>query len=361
MPVRGAVWDLGSSSFHLLVCEVGPRRSLYPVLRRRALLNLGASVGASGEISHDRVTAAVSSARRLKGQLDTAGADVVVAVATAALRDASNGPEVVERLEQAVGTRITVLGGGEEARLCFVGQQAGVWMPEGWVLGIDLGGGSLELAVGPGRRRLEPNDIGTGANTGKNGNASLEQRLGFAESVPLGPTRLSGELATGEVLDSEDIATVRKRTSEVITPFRARLSSFAGVAARVVLSGGTARALARIATSSSRRPTEASSAYVNQVELPTEQVEELALELARMSLAQRMEMPGMPARRAPVLPLGATILAALAAELRIERYVVSEWGLREGALLDALDTAASTSQAVEPTEAVEPTKAGNAK
>ena len=69
-------------------------------------------------------------------------------LATAALRDAANGPEVVAGLEHALGMPIRVLDGAEEARLCFVGQRAGVYFSEGPTLGIDLGGGSFELAVG---------------------------------------------------------------------------------------------------------------------------------------------------------------------------------------------------------------------
>ncbi|HTZ07578.1 MAG TPA: hypothetical protein VMB72_00820, partial [Acidimicrobiales bacterium] len=148
MPVRAAVWDLGSSSFHLLVCEAGPGPTLTPVLHRRALLNLGLSVGARGAIPRDRLAAAVAAAKRLRSGLNESRAEVVVAVATAALRDAANSDEAVERLERVVGTKVRVLDGEEEARLCFVGQRAGVWAGAGPTLGMDLGGGSLEVAVG---------------------------------------------------------------------------------------------------------------------------------------------------------------------------------------------------------------------
>ena len=151
VPLRAAVWDLGSSSFHLLVCEVGPAGRLRPVLRRRALLNLGGVVGERGEIPPERVAAAVAAARRLRHHSTRRGADISVALATAALRDASNGADIVARLERVIGLPVRILDGHEEARLCFVGQRAGVWMPTGPSLGIDLGGGSLEVAVGDAR------------------------------------------------------------------------------------------------------------------------------------------------------------------------------------------------------------------
>ena len=75
---------------------------------------------------------------------------------------------------------------------------------------------------------------------------------------------------------------------------------------------------------------------VNQVELASTQVAELADMLAHLDLRQRLKLPGMPTRRAPVLPLGACVLQAIAEELHVQHFVVSEWGLREGALLQGL-------------------------
>ena len=306
------MWDLGSSSFHLLVCEAGPGAALTPVLHRRALLNLGLSVGARGSIPRDRVAASVAAAKRLRAGLAESRAEIVVAVATAALRDAANSAEVVERLQRVVGTTITVLDGEEEARLCFIGQRAGVWTGPDQTLGLDLGGGSLEAAVGD------------------------SHHLSMATSAAIGPARLRGELGIGDPLSEADQVLLRSRTAEVMAPIALAVSRFRGVTDRTVVSGGTVRALARLATARARRRPSAGPGEVNQVELPARQVGELADLLARLDLRSRLALPGMQARRAPLLPVGAVVLATVAAELGIGRFVVSEWGLREGAILDAL-------------------------
>ncbi len=310
--MRAAVWDLGSSSFHLLVCEVGPGGTLVPVLRRRALLNLGVAVGATGTIPPDRVTAAVAATKRLRKSLERQGVDVNVALATAALRDAENGAAVVARIERAIGTPVRVLDGAEEARLCFVGQRAGVWTGDRVSFGLDLGGGSLEVAVGDAHRVI------------------------VATSVAVGAARLRGEMGTGDPLTAREVAAVRARTAEALMPVRAELRAHRGATARAVVSGGTARALARLATARARRRTAPEQGEVNQVELPAEQVEELAQRLAGLDLRQRLALPGVSARRAPTLSIGALILASAAHVLEVERYVVSEGGLREGALIDEL-------------------------
>jgi exopolyphosphatase/guanosine-5'-triphosphate,3'-diphosphate pyrophosphatase len=258
------------------------------------------------------LAASVAAANRLRAALDEVRPDVVVALATAALRDAGNGPEVVARLEQVVGTHVRVLDGEEEARLCFGGQRAGIWMGEGPVLGLDLGGGSFEVAVG---------------------NA---QDVVVATSAPVGATRLQGELATGDPLTESDRSAIRARTAEALVPVRGAVAGYPGVSARTVVSGGTARALARLATARTRGRPSGRATEVNQVELPTRQVAEFASRLAVLDLRERLALPGMPTRRAPMLPIGAAILETFATEMGVDHFVVSEWGLREGALLDAI-------------------------
>jgi exopolyphosphatase/guanosine-5'-triphosphate,3'-diphosphate pyrophosphatase len=281
-------------------------------MRRRALLNLGFAVGARGSIPPDRLAASLAAATRLRRALDDVRPDVVVALATAAIRDASNGPDVVARLERVVGTPVRVLGGEEEARLCFGGQRAGVWIGTEPVLGLDLGGGSFEVAIG------------------------TSTAVSVAMSAPVGATRLQGELATGDPLTDADRSAIRSRTTAVLEPVRSALAPYPGVTTRAVVSGGTARALARLAMARTRGKASGRSSEVNQVELPTGQVAELASQLAHLDLKQRLALPGMPSRRAPMLPIGAVILETFAVELAVDHFVVSEWGLREGALLDAI-------------------------
>jgi exopolyphosphatase/guanosine-5'-triphosphate,3'-diphosphate pyrophosphatase len=307
------VFDLGSSSFHLLICDaIDGGERLVPLLHRRAVLQLGASLGSSGSIPPDRASAAVAAAKRLRGALDSFGAEVVVALGTAALREASNGPQVVRRLERAISLRVQVLDGEEEARLCLVGQKASVWTGTGPVVGLDLGGGSLEVAMSDG-----------------NG-------LDLATSLPVGAARLRAELGSADPMTEDQREHAWNRTCEIVGQVADTVGSVSGVARRALLSGGTSRALARLAASRGRESHVDGGPAVNQVELPSDQLDDLARKLAPMSLDQRLAMPGMNRRRAEVLPVGATILAATAAVLGVERYVVSEWGLREGAILSAL-------------------------
>jgi exopolyphosphatase/guanosine-5'-triphosphate,3'-diphosphate pyrophosphatase len=313
--VRVAVFDLGSSSFHLMVVDASRDGYLTPVLRRRSFLHLGTEVARTGAVPADRAASAVRAVRRLRVAADDAGVDVVVALATAALRDATNGTKLIGRLELVLGCSITLLTGEEEARLCFLGQRAGVWVGQDPVLGLDLGGGSLEAGIG-----------------------TIDEVSDVA-SVALGTARLRGELGTGELLTPADRVAVTEVTLARSGPIRSMLGRHPAARARVIASGGTIRALARLAVVLHRPLAphgSSSSVQVNQVELPAGQLHELADRLATLDLDARLALPGIQAKRAPLLPIGAVVLATLVEQLNLERLVVSDWGLREGAVMSAL-------------------------
>ena len=269
----------------------------------------------TGGVPADRAASAVRTVRRLRAAADDAGADVVVALATAALRDAANGTKLLGRFEQVLGSSITLLTGEEEARLCFLGQRAGVWVGAEPVLGLDLGGGSLEAGIG-----------------------TIDEVSDVA-SVALGTARLRGELGTGELLSPADRVAVTEVTLERSQPIATMLARNPAAAARVIASGGTVRALARLAVVL-HRPLgphgSSSSVQVNQLELPAGQIHQLADRLSTMDLDARLALPGIHARRAPLLPVGAVVFSTLVEHLGLQRLVVSDWGLREGAVIGAL-------------------------
>jgi len=313
--MRVAVFDLGSSSFHLMVVDASRDGQFTPVLRRRSFLHLGTEVARTGGVPADRAASAVRTVRRLRVAADEAGVDVVVALATAALRDAANGSRLLDRLEQVLGSSITLLTGEEEARLCFLGQRAGVWVGTEPVLGLDLGGGSLEAGIG-----------------------TIEEVTAVA-SVALGTARLRGELGTGEVLTPPDRVAVAGVALDRVEPIRSMLARSPAAGNRAIASGGTVRALARLAVLLHRplpHQGSTSSVQVNQVELPAGQIHELADRLATLDLDARLALPGIQAKRAPLLPIGAVVLSTLVETLGLPRLVVSDWGLREGAVIGAL-------------------------
>ena len=136
------VVDIGSNSVRLVVYE-GAVRSPTPIFNEKVLCGLGRQVGSTGHLGKESVDCALEALRRFKAIARILGVKNIWAIATAACRDASDGPDFIARGERALGARIQVLSGQREAELAASGIMMGFRSPDGFA--GDLGGGSLEI------------------------------------------------------------------------------------------------------------------------------------------------------------------------------------------------------------------------
>lgn len=149
---RYAAIDIGSNSVRLLVAEASMdarqrQPSLGTIHQDRNVTRLGAGVFQTGRLDEQAIALVCATLERMAEaykRLDVVG---VRAVATAAVRDASNQQEFIERASAAAGTPVEIISGQEEARLIHLGVQARWPHPQGRILTIDVGGGSCELIV----------------------------------------------------------------------------------------------------------------------------------------------------------------------------------------------------------------------
>lgn len=137
-----AVIDIGSNSVRLVVYE-GLSRSLIPIFNEKTLCGLGREVQSTGLLAPDAVDKALTSLKRFRALCRVMQVGRVFAIATAACRDASNGPDFIAKAERICAVKIEILSGPREARLSALGVISGIHLPDG-IVG-DLGGGSLEL------------------------------------------------------------------------------------------------------------------------------------------------------------------------------------------------------------------------
>ncbi len=304
---RLAALDLGSSSFHLLVADAEPGGTIHRVGRERVMLRLGAMITEGGRITAAARARAVETVDQMRADAEQAGAEKLLPVATAALRDATNSAEVVADLERALGVPVRLISGEQEARLIFRALRERLDLREGVTLGIDLGGGSLELAIGD------------------------AERVRWECTLPLGAVRLHHELAPADPMKPGDRRAIAERVCNEIDPLLAEVRAQAPE--RAVAIGGTVRALFRLLRASEVGP---NGRIPIDGELETAELVELAGRLARLTSAGRLALPGVSARRVDLLPTGAVIVATLAQRLGIERLRVCDWGLREGVILEEI-------------------------
>jgi exopolyphosphatase/guanosine-5'-triphosphate,3'-diphosphate pyrophosphatase len=304
---RMAVLDLGSTSFHLLVADVTPLGEIRRVVRERAMLRLGSVIAHDHRVPDEVAERALTTARELRDVAVEARASSLLPVATAALREASNGAELAARIGDAIGAPVRILAGEEEARLMFAAFRHRVPLPEGQTLGIDLGGGSLELALG------------------------TSDRVDWEVTLPVGVARLHGELIRSDPMTVKQARAVRDRVSDLASPCRETLGK--RTAGGCVATGGTVAALARrIAARRTAWPRRS----VSQLFVPRAELDEVAAELVHSRHEERLRMTGIARQRLDLLPTGALVLASLVDILELDGFTVSDWGLREGVILETL-------------------------
>ncbi|MEZ4215290.1 MAG: histidine phosphatase family protein [Myxococcota bacterium] len=303
--VRAAVLDLGSTSFNLLIADVPPSGRIAPVVRDKVMLRLGAMIANGGAIPDEVVERACDVARELAEVARREKVERFFPVATAAIRAASNGADTARRIGAALGHPIRILSGEEEARTIFRAFQHRVDLGNDATLGLDLGGGSLELAVGS--RRAIDREVTT----------------------PLGVVRLQRELVANDPITKPEVRAIRERVRSALADHRDLASGTSRVG---VATGGTVRALARLlGEKTALRGPRPKTPRVALADLA-----ELRRTLVRSTHAERLQMRGSRRHRADLVVVGAIVLEAVARELELDAYRVCDWGLREGVLLEGV-------------------------
>jgi exopolyphosphatase/guanosine-5'-triphosphate,3'-diphosphate pyrophosphatase len=298
-----AIVDIGSNSGRVAVYGRDAAGQLAMLAGTRAALRLVNDVDEDRRLSDESITRTLEALHDFKAVAWGAGARRVVAIATAAMRDAENGPELIRRIRREVGIHVEVIDGDREARYGFLGAVRGLPVDHGAL--FDLGGGSLQVSRFQGRR------------------------LGKDWSLPLGALRLSNRFLDEDPPSSRDVARLcehvsRKLVKAGIGPLRA------GDA--LVGTGGTVRNLAKVDRAAREYPVRRLHGYL----LGRKQVAEIARMLASRRLAQRERVSGLSDERGDSIVGGAFAILTLMDHLGAERLIVSGQGVREGLALSML-------------------------
>ena len=148
--MRLGALDLGSNSFHLLVARVDGRGRFQKVTGRKAMLRLEEAVAASGRIQPELFASALDAVGELIAVAREHDADDVILAGTSALREAENGAAFAAAVRARHGVPVEILSGEEEGRLVYHGARSRIDELPTRVAVLDLGGGSVEAAVGDG-------------------------------------------------------------------------------------------------------------------------------------------------------------------------------------------------------------------
>ena len=302
-PTRIAAIDIGSNSIRQIIADVSPDGSIRVIDELKASPRLGAGLDRTGALSLVAIQNALATLSRMAALAKQLGAKRTEVIATSAVRRATNGQRFLDLVRDETGLRVRIVDGVDEAALSFRSALAHFDLGVGRAAIIDIGGGSLELALSA---------------------DGLVERL---ISLPLGAIRMTEEFLAGD--GQKGLKRLRKhvrRTLKRDLP----VSDWRG--SRVICSGGTATNLAGIFLA--RKGME-SVRTVHGTVVPRVELEHIIDLLDDMSLSERQGVAGLNPVRADIIVAGLAAVAEVVARLDAREIVVSAYGIREGVLLEA--------------------------
>jgi exopolyphosphatase/guanosine-5'-triphosphate,3'-diphosphate pyrophosphatase len=303
--MRLAAIDLGSNSVHMVIVEVSASGAFQVKGREKQMVRLGASTLTRGRLTAEAMKRGLAALREYRRLADTHRVDKVIAVATSAIREAGNGEDFLERVGREIGVWPLAISGEEEARLIYLAALHSIHLEGKRTLVVDLGGGSVELALGSGRL------------------------LEWVASEKLGVLRMTEHFAKSDPLSAKDEERLARHVEEVIEPQARRIRDAAYEVA--VGTSGTILALGALAheMETGSRP---DSLHHLTVTAPA--LHAVRKRLTSLDLKARLKLPGLDEGRADIVVAGSVILDTVLSRLGVERLVLCEWALREGILLD---------------------------
>lgn len=276
----------------------------------KATLRLAEATDSSGKITKRGGEKLISTIDEFAKIADSSGCEELMAFATSAVRDAPNSDDVLSRVRKETGVELRVLTGVDESRLTFLAVRRWYGWSAGRIINLDIGGGSLEMSSG------------------------LDEEPEVAMSLPLGAGRLTREWLPDDPPGRRRVAMLRDWLDAELAEASANILE-AGGPDLAVASSKTFRSLARLtgAAPSGAGPRVKRTLTANGLR-------QLISFISRMTTADRAELEGVSAERAPQIVAGALVAEASMRALSIESVDICPWALREGLILRKLDSEA---------------------
>ena len=301
--MRLGVLDVGSNTVHLQVVDASPGARPNPNINHKEDLRLAEYLSADGFISAEGARLLREAIKRALVAAKSAEIDELLPFATSALREAVNGAEIISRINADFEIDLQVLSGEDEARITFLAARRWYGWSSGRLLMVDIGGGSLELAVG------------------------VNEVPDVALSLPLGASRLTKDHLQGDPFTKKSIRNLRDHIERDIAEILPTIVQHQD-SDRSIATSKTLRTLARICGD-----------WVdgNGKKLKIDSLRKITPRLAEMSQEDRAELPGVSNTRAKQITAGAFVAEAVMRNLDIDELEICPWALREGIVLKWLD------------------------
>jgi len=301
--MRLGVLDMGSNTIHLQVVDAHPGARPTPASSQKFELRLTEYLDRNNHITDEGFDLLNHATGEVLKHAEEFKCEEILAFATSAIREANNGEKIISEIQKIHGIELQILSGDEEAQITFLAARRWLGWSAGRLLVLDIGGGSLEMAIG--------ND------------ESASSTL----SLSIGAARMTREFLTGDPYTSKSIKALTQYSQEMIS------QSVAGELAehradRIVATSKTFRTLARLTD----------HWYKDGGKFLEREALAAAIEkLKDLTNTQRSSLPGVSPSRAKQIVAGAIVAESVMKHLSIEKVEICPWALREGIVLKWLD------------------------
>ncbi|MEY3926671.1 MAG: hypothetical protein RIS16_628 [Actinomycetota bacterium] len=301
--MRLGVLDVGSNTVHLQVVDTSPGARPNPTFNYKEELRLTQYISEDNQVSQEGIDKLRSSIKRAIEQSASVQTQELLPFATSALREAENGEEIIKSINKDFRIDLQVLSGEEEARLTFLAARRWFGWSSGRLLVIDIGGGSLEMAVG------------------------VDESPEIAISLPLGAARLTKKFLKGDPYSDKSIRALRDHIEEKLEQILPTLVKHQE-SDRAIATSKTLRTLARLT---------GDWFDGNGKNITADAIRKLSAKLSEMDNSERAKLPGVSENRASQIVAGAFVAESVMRNLDIAELEICPWALREGVVLKWLD------------------------
>ncbi|HWR30743.1 MAG TPA: exopolyphosphatase [Negativicutes bacterium] len=296
MSERIAVIDLGSNSARLIIMHIYTNGAYNLVYHQKESLRLGEGMGRDQLLQPAAIERALAALRNCAQMCSIMKVDTILAVATAAVRNARNGPEFLDMVEKETGLPLQAISGESEARLGFLGTINTINVQDAVL--FDLGGGSTEISLVKNRRMID------------------------SISLPIGAVNLSDEFKTHDKVTKTQLA----HLCGFIDRQLKKAPWLEAMSLPLVGVGGTARNIAKMDQSRKNYP----FSKVHNYRMGPIALEDLFRLVTSANLVQRRRMNGLSSERGDLIVAGLSVVKRLFDRIRASHLIISGCGVREG-------------------------------
>ena len=301
--MRLGVLDVGSNTVHLQVVDAHPGARPSPATNQKVELRLHEYLNKEGEITAEGVALLEESIADAISHAKDFQTEEILAFATSAIRDAKNGKDILDQINKKFEIDLQVLSGDDEAQMTFLAVRRWLGWSSGRLLVLDIGGGSLEIAVGD------------------------DERAESTVSLPLGASRLTREYLDSDPHTSKEIKVLESFVLDSVKNYVPE-DIMDHIADHFVATSKTFRTLARLGEHWFDD---------NPKYLKIHSLTKMIPKLQDMSNKERADLPGVSQSRARQIVAGAIVARTVMDRLHINELEICPWALREGIVLRWLD------------------------